>query len=517
MQQQFRVSPLRRWIPLLPVLCLILILTLPSLNTGFVSDDFVHLVEDINLPITQSSDKLHRPLRNILLKVEAATFDLNPVPYRLTMIGLYLLIIVLLYHFILQIGGQWIAAVTTVSLFGFFPRNHQVIFWFAAMQDLIVGVCFLLVASFFLKYRDTDKSKHYYAALLLFLIALGFKETAVAILPTLVIIEVYRNKSVNNLAHFKFWRAYIPFGIALCGFVLYVFADRWMNELQSVKTFHQFAGFINVIKLLGRYVINVLLPFSHPVELRELKYSLLLVFVLLETATIIIAALALERRRELFLAGGWLIINLIPVALFSFYNDRYLFIPFVGIAFLLGSLAERIVYWFGAFRFKLLPRMAVLGLLSVYLIVSIMRLYGYQARWREAAQEVKSVVSETARLYPQVPTGSTFYFINLTHSVSQGQIYVLNNGLDGALWAQGYDRSVKAVKIFKSDTPYQQDLTEKTLVCENDDEDPKFLNVSRHQYIFIYKEGELIDRSASECANSLVKESIMLHPEFWVN
>ena len=60
----------------------------PALNLGFVSDDYIHLSVDRNKPWYFSSDHLYRPLRSGFFKLMAASFGLEPQPYRvLTRLG----------------------------------------------------------------------------------------------------------------------------------------------------------------------------------------------------------------------------------------------------------------------------------------------------------------------------------------------------------------------------------------------------------------------------------------------
>ena len=120
--------PSRFW-PLLVLLTLLLLILFPSLNLGFVSDDYANLVEaTATLPLTSSFDGLHRPLRNILFKVSYLTFGLHSIPYHLGLILLHLSAVTALWRCMLHLSGNRHAAIVAATLFGFFPRNHQTLF-----------------------------------------------------------------------------------------------------------------------------------------------------------------------------------------------------------------------------------------------------------------------------------------------------------------------------------------------------------------------------------------------------
>ena len=119
----------RRDLPLLVLLVALLATFLPSLNIGFVSDDYEHLVEaTAKLPLTASFDEMHRPLRNIIFKLSYLAFGLNSAPYHLGLIFLHLAAVTALYYFTLQLTANRWAAILAAALYGFFPRNHQTVF-----------------------------------------------------------------------------------------------------------------------------------------------------------------------------------------------------------------------------------------------------------------------------------------------------------------------------------------------------------------------------------------------------
>jgi hypothetical protein len=190
------------WVPVLPILVVILVVASPSWKLGLVSDDLALLVEGGRQWFAKSSVGVYRPIGGFLVSVGVALFGLDPIPYRIAMTGLYLLAVAVLYRLTFQLGGGWVAATVAGAVFGFFPRNHQALFWNVSSQDLIVGASSLMVFSFFLKYRDEGKPRDYAVALLSFLLALGVKESASVILPMLLLIEMYHRRRMRDVPIF---------------------------------------------------------------------------------------------------------------------------------------------------------------------------------------------------------------------------------------------------------------------------------------------------------------------------
>ena len=498
------------WLRRLPVLLLFVALfftLLPSWNLGFVSDDYGHLVEAARLPITSSTDGLHRPLRNIFFRLGSAAFGLNPAPYHLVMILLHLTLVALLYRFVLLLNHGKTAAFITVALFGFFPRSHQSLFWVAAAQDTVVAICTLIACFSLLQFRRRGRLTDYFLALVAFLIALGFKETAIAIFPLLLLLEVTIARRESTAKPGIPWRVYLPFLIVTGLYLSWVFGPRLFGWAGEAQNYYAVQSLSQSIKLAVKFVINMLLPFSGPVEARELLSRPLLGFVVvIEVLAMAAAGLVLVRRREMLLSVGWIAIGMAPTAVFGLYTDRYLLMPFMGLALLVGFIVEASM---ARLRAKELAVQGVLvALVCLYLFAAIPSLLGYESNWREAAREVQATVAQARKLHPQVPSGSVLSFVNLTHSRNNGQIYVFNTSLNGALAAGGFDHVI-GQRTFSTENSHEEQLVKSLLSCSTSDP----AHAAAGTYVFVYIHG-LIDVSG-DCGNQVVEISRVKDPELW--
>jgi len=209
----------------------------PTLNLRFVADDFFLLAPDQKLPLTESLDQLHRPLRNAILRTAANQFGIQQVlPYRLLVAAAFVAVLVLLFQFALRLGANRLGALAAVFVFAFFPRNQEVLYWFAAWQDIVAGAAVLFACLFFLDFRESGRPFRLAAAAVAYLVALGFKETAVVLPVLLVSIDFYRERSLAPFLRRPFWRAYVPFACILLVYVVYFFSESGWDSLAGRKT-----------------------------------------------------------------------------------------------------------------------------------------------------------------------------------------------------------------------------------------------------------------------------------------
>ena len=78
------------WSGIALLLVLLGLVILPTFNMGLVGDDFVLVVPDKKLPLTQDPVGRHRPLQNAILRLAASQFGVQVLPYRVLIAGSYL-------------------------------------------------------------------------------------------------------------------------------------------------------------------------------------------------------------------------------------------------------------------------------------------------------------------------------------------------------------------------------------------------------------------------------------------
>ena len=502
------LTQLRGWYYVAPTLVLVAVLLGPSLKLGFVSDDFLHLVEDSNLPLTASSDQLLRPLRNVIVKIAVRLFGLNPLPFHMAIVVFYALVAVLLFELIWELSRDLRVAGLTTALVAAFPRNHQVAFWFAAFQDLVVAVAALLTFILFLRHRKSGSAWYLTLAVLLFVISLGFKETAITVLPTLVLIDLFQGQRLS--ARWKAWKSHVPLicaAIAYLAYAVFVHHKGFNSVYYTARTPTQLLG--NYFKDLH----GLLVPFGAVPSLHQTaRHPAILLPFVGGAAAICILMRALGKEREFLFCGAWIVVNLLPTAAFGVSReDRYLFIPFMGLAYLTSRLLIDLFDGASGIRGRTPVRAILFTAVLAYLGCSIVFFVGYRRRWSEAAQEVRLITEQVSRNARNLSSANTVFFLGVPHSIANGQVYVLNNGLRGVLLTRGFPRQGHLYENFSSSDMAQQSLMARIKACGHPG-----TSASSRTLILIYDPvGSVLDLS-NHCAEEAISQAGKPGPQLFL-
>jgi len=488
------------WSGLVLLIVLLGFVVLPTLNLGFVGDDFTLLVPDKPLPLTQSEDELHRPLRNAILRIVESQLGIQQVlPYRLIVAGSFVAALMLIFRLTRRLGANRLGALTADFVLAFFPRNQEVLFWFAAWQDLVAAIAVLLACLSFLDFREFGRRFSLGVAALAYVIALGFKETTVVLPVLLVSIDFYRQRSISSFSQRSFWRAYIPFACILLAYVIYFFADSGLASLAGRRTggYYGFRGFGRLFAAVVRTLINIALPFSITVGLKDIHWWHLVVL-LCELGAGLLLIWRFHLWAAAILTASWLVCTILPTATFanSFgMLDRYLFVPMLGVAVFAGLLVGALVVSPKGARYFIPACIA----LALYTSLGISQLMLSREVWRRTGKQSAMVIQETMRLCSMLPAGSEVDIINVT----------FGNGLREALRANGLSGSLRILRNSSTSDSQQQRLVAELLRCAG-----PAVNTARKQ-TFLMEEGGRILRLDSECASSLVDSDRARRPGAW--
>jgi hypothetical protein len=486
------------WSALALLLVLLGWLLAPTLDLGFVADDFFLLVPDQKLRLTQSPDELHRPLRNATIKIVERELGVQHVqPYRVIVASSFAAALLLLFRLTRRLGANRLAALAAVFVLAFFPRNQEVLYWFAAWQDLIAADFALIACIFFVDFRVSSRSINLWIATIAYVIALGFKETIVVLPALLAALDIHREPARLSFFKRKFWTAYIPFAGILLLYFVYFFSQSGAASIAGKKTggYYGFKGVSGVLAGIVRALVNVALPFSLPLGLKDVHASHI-VILLCEAAVVLFLVWRFRLGPAFILAVLWLFCTILPTAAFAaaFNADRYLFIPFVGVAIFAGLLFHAMAASPDASKYGIVASMALL----LYTSAGVYQLTIKREVWRNAGNEVAMVLRETMRLCTQLPAGSEVDFINITHSYRPNVAFVLANGLSEALHAHAFPASIRIVRNFSAPEPEQQKLVSELGHCHD-----RATEVMDNRAILIELDGQLQKLDAA-CASTLV-------------
>jgi tetratricopeptide (TPR) repeat protein len=351
-----------------------------SLYFGFVYDDRVQILNNpwleswkyVSRFFSESSGAFTgspggafwRPLFLLWMLVNRSLFGLQPWGWHLTTVALHSLTAVLVYLLALRLLRDRFLAAFAGLLFGVYPATVESAAWIAGATDPLMAV--FLLASFLVYWKSWElQSRHVRAlSLVLYVLALMVKETAV-VLPLLVLCHawLYRSQVPENLiphGSSRTWtvlRSFLPYaaftGIYLVERNLVLSPGQPPPEATGTK-----AMLLTWPKLLWFYLRLLFVPDAvspHYNLKAQTEFSVTAVLAPALALLLLIAAIAWTSkkvlpttRRQVWFALAWIFVPILPVlyirrmAAGDFAHIRYLYLSVIGLGLLAALLVGKI-------------------------------------------------------------------------------------------------------------------------------------------------------------------------------
>ena len=345
-----------------------------TLRFGFVFDD--HLQVERN-PWLRSPDGLrlfltrpfwgfnreqgplgsnyYRPVFGAFDSLLAHVYGLDPTAFHAASVALHLAVCLLVAGGASRLMRSPAAALAAGLLFAVHPAHAEAVAWAGGQPDLLAAVFALVAVLTYLKGKD--EGGRLWIGPAAYLLSCLAKETGVATILVLGIVEAteWRREGSLGLAIRRAAKRLAPYGVVLAAYLalrihaLGSFAPRNYGVTSSAAGAVAYGG-----ELLARYLGFLVVPFPAKV-LAVVPVPPLLSFGALAGLAVAVAALvglALTAwrgmgRRELVLPLAFLFAFLLPVLRAdtiggSNFAERYLYLPSVGFAWLVGLLASRL-------------------------------------------------------------------------------------------------------------------------------------------------------------------------------
>lgn len=418
----------------------------PIANSFFLSDDFAQigrvLEGDLSVTWGQAHGGFFRPLFILSYFLDAQMWGRQPLGFHLTNISVHVAcsFLVFLLGLSLMRGSQFTASQQKATALGgaliflLHPSHTEAVSWISGRADLLATTFGLGALLVLIEYSRSHRRLLLVSSLLLFVLALLSKESAICLPLTVFLITLYFNSLSGFSVALKRAAGYAaPFVIVLGlyisarAFALGAFIGGYGTE-QHLKFDHGI-----VISQLLRFFLRAIFPalFLHSfplLESRRISPVLIIVFALILVVVVITlrrassrrAAIAQLRRHSLLLlvlASG--VCCLLPVInrrinLFDTQGERYLYL---ASAFFSLSIAYVLLV---AVRYKMKIWILLICALLVFYAATLLKT---NQTWREAAQLSRSILDGVATL----STGEKVLLLNAPDNLRGA--YVYRNGL----------------------------------------------------------------------------------------
>ena len=292
-----------------------------------------------------------RPLTQLSFALDFYVWGLNPVGFRLTGLALHLANAVLIFFLFRTFLSPSRSALVSL-IFVVHPVNTQAIAYISSRSDPL----FFFFTALTIYLWVTDKSTLRPFCLLFFLLGLLSKEPAVVTLPLILLTDLTRCESRNEIEGRlrSNWHWYIAFAGVLGA---YLVLRLWVldypllmkTELTGLTIPHRL---FLASTLLGKHFVLLFFPlnlaFVHVVSLTLDPFAPLVLGPLLALIGLTYLALRLwKRERAIALGLGWFIISIFPALNFSPLNlplmESWLYLPGVGLFIMMVSLGGLLV------------------------------------------------------------------------------------------------------------------------------------------------------------------------------
>lgn len=294
-----------------------------------------------------------RAVRQLSFMIDYKIFGNNPLGYHVENALLHAINSVLLCELLVILSFSATSAFTAGLIFAVHPIHVEAVAGIANRKELLALLFILLSTICYVqaareKYRQ-KKVAWSIAAIFFYIIATFSKQTA-ALLPFVIIVYDYtfidkKNRLIGKIA--------LPLTICISIYIIYdiIYPSliRFFSKPETMNVSYK-QIILTVISVFSFDLKYLTLPFQlsadHTIELvKNISSPIFIVSLLLLTSYCLAAWLSFKHAKPAFFVMAWVVIFLLPTVnlvpgISYFFAERYLYIPSVGYAALMGRLFD---------------------------------------------------------------------------------------------------------------------------------------------------------------------------------
>jgi protein O-mannosyl-transferase len=363
------------------VLILTFLAYIPALKAGFVNWDdpdyvnqqfFTRGLSDLKYLLTTPIQGNYHPLTILSLAFNFVISGMNAWSYHVLNVILHLVNCVLVFRFVFLLSNKnTVAAFITAALFGIHPMHVESVAWVTERKDVLYGLFFIAGLTSYTKYVDTGSRTQYGLTLLFLILSLLSKPAAVVFPLALFCVDILRKRPLAM----KLFVEKVPFFVfpILLGIMTYI-AQKQKGAI-DVFAFDALTrilmGFYGIMMYVVKMVIPVnLSPFYPYAPINQRLPTEYYLSPLFFVGLLVLCIYAWKKNRVVpfgilfYLVNLLLVLQFLPVGS-AVIADRYTYLPYIGLFFILGWLFSRFVKQQGNKAYYMLaPVIALLSFLT---------------------------------------------------------------------------------------------------------------------------------------------------------
>ena len=331
----------------------------PTITSDFINlDDPVTIVgnpdikslsfDNVKHIFTSYQYKLYNPMVTLSYAIEYFICNTDPYLYHVDNIILHLLNTLLVFLIIKLLSKSFFVGFFPAFIFALHPVHVEPVAWVTARKDTLFTFFFMLSVIAYLK-ADENKYKKflYFSSLFFFLLSCLSKPTAVTLPAILILIDFYRDKLKLKIDCLK---KYVPFIFISILFSYIAVSGHYSEQEKAITTI--FVRGIDFVNAHFNYLFYIY-KFFFPIKLScvyppfydqnsitpdVIFYSAALLYFL-----VFVAIVSLKINKKIFFGFFFFLITLLPsIGILptgiSPVADRYAYIPYIGLAFIVAEI-----------------------------------------------------------------------------------------------------------------------------------------------------------------------------------
>jgi len=350
--QTFRCNILermRKWLCLLAMLLFAFIVYLPALRYALVYDDLIQIVGNPRLTswsyvpgyftqhlwahLAWANPIYYRPVFLLWLRLVYAVFGTPREIWHLSSIAAHLAATACVFLLLRRLTANFNAAVAGAGLFALYPTQTEAVAWVSSSGDLLL-TSFLALCIYFYAVRKEPIS---WLSILFAALAMFTKEAGIVALALIFAYEWIHSNLKNALT------STAPYGLPAL-FYLALRVNALGRPISSADPNMSLGTMVLTWpRLLAIYAAHLLWPVHlsviYDLPLSTVAWPLLLLIAVLGA----LAWLVRRGDRNLRFGAAWFGIAMLPalairyIAPNDYVHDRYLYLPFVGLALMAAA------------------------------------------------------------------------------------------------------------------------------------------------------------------------------------
>lgn len=336
----------------------VLILFAPGVNYEFTNwDDPDYIIsnplirdfsfEGIKNIMTTPVLGMYNPVPFLVYAFTYHFWELDPKPYHWVNIIFHILATIVLFKFIFQLTKRYEVASLVAILFAIHPLHASVVLWVSQTKTSLFLIFYFFGLTNYLLYIQNKYTIRYLVyALLLFLLAVLSKPSAVTFAPMLFLLDYYLSRKMDK----RLFLEKIPFFLVAVGFGLLTLLTH-SDEGDSIFEVGKNYSLLNNLLVSNYAVVFYLEKLFYPINLSTiygypddapimpLKYYLALPVIPLIFWLVYKSG---KFRKELVFGLGFFVIaisvllRIVPSGFFGMAN-RYTYLSYTGLFFIMGQ------------------------------------------------------------------------------------------------------------------------------------------------------------------------------------